>query len=789
MKISWNYLQSFFEEPLDKASVLERLTMAGLEVEGEASVAPEFSGIVIGKVIECERHPDADKLSICKVDVNKEEPLQIICGASNVKVGVKIPCAKVGAVLPGDFKIAERKMRGIVSYGMLCSGDEIGYPDGVDGLLLLPEDAPIGTDIRDYLDLDDTIVEFKITPNRGDCLSYQGLVREIAALNNTKIKECANLINYLVTPATEFKLNVEAKNACPHYVGLMINQVNNNVQSPAWLVKILERSGIRSISPLVDITNYVMLVLGQPMHAFDLAKISGGLNVRLAKPGETLKLLDGKLATISTDTLVICDGQNQPAAIAGVMGGNESGVTSETTAILLESAHFAPDAIRGKAKHYGVSSDSAFRFERGVDPEIQHDAINLAAKLVQEICGGEVLQYVHYSNPEQQQNTNTIKLNFRQINEFVGEHIDDQLILSILANLGCKVVVDNGELSITTPSYRFDLAIKEDIIEEIVRVYGYDRITPIMPKLHYTMNSLDQHSQKLNGLKQTLVSNGFSEIISYAFIEDKYAEIFADKQKPLIKLQNPIAGLNVLRNNLLSDLAKALQHNVNRGVDSLKIFELARVFHSEEATGQPLYLAGLIYGKNNQISWAEKVRDVDFFDMKFAVEELLNTFGNLKFIADTNNPVCHPGRTAMIELNGQVIGFMGQLHPRLKQELGLDKLPYLFEINLELIGMPQEPQVRSISKFQKVSRDLAFVFDEKIAIGGVIDSLKELAIPELISVRVFDIFQGGNLEANQKSVAINFMFQADRTLTEEEISSYLLLIKQLVTQKFGAELR
>ena len=789
MKISWNYLQSFFSEPLTKHIVLERLTMAGLEVEEETAIAPGFSGIVVGEVIECERHPDADKLSLCKVDIGTTEPLQIICGASNVKVGIKIPCAKVGAVLPGDFKIAERKMRGIVSYGMLCSGDEIGCPNGVDGLYILASDAPLGADIRQYLDLNDSIIEFKITPNRGDCLSYSGLIREIAALTGASYTAIDTKSELNSNINSDLTLDMIASDACPHYVALKMDKVNNNLSSPLWLTRILERSGIRPISPVVDITNYVMLALGQPMHAFDSSKIHGGIRVRMAETDEELKLIDGKLAKLDKNTLIIADKLNQPIAIAGVMGGLDSGVTNLTTSILLESAHFSPDVIQSKAKRYGVSSDSAFRFERGVDSQIQHEALQLAAFLLQDICGAVPMETLHYSHPELYIKSKQINVTITEINNLIGQVIPPSQIVNILNSLGCTTSQEKDLLTILVPSYRFDLAIKEDIVEEIIRVYGYDKIQALMPKMPYTMNSLDESQNKFTFLRKSLVNHGFNEIISYAFIEEKYAEIFADKDKKQVRVKNPIAGLSVMRNNLWSDLIKALNHNLNRGYDSLRIFELARVFHGENAEEQPLYLAGLIHGKNMPLNWAEPSREVDFFDLKFIVNELLEPFGKVNLICAKDVSILHPGRSAKIVVDGQIVGLIGQLHPKLLQELGLDRLPYLFEINLEQIGQIKQKQVRATSKFQKVSRDLAFIFKQNCAIGEVLCFLQNLAMPDLISVRIFDIFQGGNLQSDEKSVAFNFIFQADHTLAEEEITLYLNKIKQTVETQFGGQLR
>lgn len=787
MKISWNHLQSFFVEKLDKALVLERLTMAGLEVEDETPVAPVFSGIVVGEVVECEKHPDADKLSLCKIDAGTGELLQIICGAPNVAKGVKAPCAKVGAVLPGDFKIAERKMRGLVSYGMMCGGDEIGCPDGVDGLLLLPQDAPVGMDIREYLDLDDTIVEFKITPNRGDCLSYAGLVREVAALTDYSVKELPIGHDHLNTKATTIKLNVTASAECPHYVGLAIHNVKNNFVSPTWLVRLLERSGVRSISPLVDITNYVMLTLGQPMHAFDASKLHGGIGVRMARDDEELKLLDGKDVKLKSNSLVITDGNDKTVALAGVMGGFDSGVVADTNNIIFESAFFNPNIVQGKTKQYGVSSDSAFRFERGVDANLQHTAINLAAKLALEICGGTVGEYVHFSalTPVDKQ----IKLSFSEINKFIGEDLPHNLIIDILTKLGCQLSIDADKVSVRPPSYRFDLNIKQDIIEEVIRVYGYDRVVAKMPQLEYSFDYLDKQQDKLTLSKNIMLGYGFNEIVSYAFIEDKYAQLFND-QHQAVKLQNPIAGLNVMRTSLLAGLVKTLQANVNRGHECVKLFELARVFHGEAFDAQPLYFSGLIYGKILPLSWNEKPRSVDFYDLKQVVEEVLSTFaGNAEFQATVIPSIYHPGRAARVLINGLEVGYIGQLHPEYAQHLDLQDLPYVFELNFDALVYNEKSRLTIPSKYQKVSRDLAFTLKKNIEVGNVLSKIEELNIPELIHLAVFDVFSGASIGAEHKSVAINFVFQADHTLSDDEINIRLEQIKSLASQEFGAQLR
>lgn len=787
MKISWNYLQTFFTKPLDKDLVLERLTMAGLEVEDESAVAPQFSGVVVAEVISCERHPDADKLSLCQVNIGTEV-VQIVCGAANAATGVKVPCATVGAVLPGDFKIAPRKMRGILSHGMLCSGDELGCPDGVDGLLLLPSDAPVGVDIREYLGLDDVVVEFKITPNRGDCLSYTGLAREIAALSSAELKPQPETAVGEGNNSPVCSLTVTADSACPHYVGLAIDGVNNSFDSPRWLKDVLSRSGIRPISPLVDITAYVMLLLGQPMHAFDLAKIAGGIGVRMAKSGEQLRLIDGKDAIVAPDTLVITDGKDQPVALAGVMGGADSAVSAETNAVFLESAYFAPAVVHGKAKQYGVSSDAAFRYERGVDPQIQHDAINLAAKLIMEICGGKIVGSVHFSALQEQIRRPRITLNFCEINQFIGEDIAQAQVVSILRALGCGLEYDASSLTVAVPSYRFDLAIKEDIIEEIVRVYGYDRVTPRMPLLTAQIAPQNYKLTLNTRCKNLLLGYGYNEIVSYAFLEDKYAALSLGAVLP-VKLQNPIAGLTTLRTSLVPGLLRACQYNVNRGQNSLKLFELARVLHGEEANQQPLYLSGLIYGKMQPSNWNDKARDVDFYDLSLVLNQLLDGFGEISLISDSACKLFHPGRCAKILLSGQEVGIIGQIHPRLTSDFDFVTMPYVFELNFDLLPQSASVSLKMVSKFQKVSRDMAFILPQSVAVGEVLQQLTALELPELRETRVFDVFMGGSLAAHEKSVAFNFVFQGDKTLEDDEINAKMSLIEQTVIKQFAGRLR
>lgn len=782
MKLSLNWLESYFITKPDWDLVLSKLTMAGIEVEGIESVAPPFSGIVVAKVVECQKHPEADKLSLCKVDAGDGELLQIICGASNVKAGIKVPLAKIGAVLPDGLVIAERKMRGLTSYGMLCSGNEISTPDGIDGLMILNDDAPLGASIRDYLGLDDQVVEFKITPNRGDCLSIQGILREISALTEYKIRPIEE-VSVTAQIQDQIQVIMDAPSVCQNYILLVIKGVNNKVTLPDSMQKRLSRSGIRSISPIVDITNYIMLELGQPLHAFDANKVGNTLQVRMAKDKEELKLLDGKTAELKENTLLICDSQNNPAAIAGVMGGFDSGITVDTVDLILESAFFTPHAIAGKSKQYGVNSDAAYRYERGVDPKLQHKAASLAADLIIKLCGGKIGRVQIISNVMDKV---PITVDYTAINHLIGAIIPKVKIIEILSKLGFSVSHDEQLVTVTPPSYRFDIAIKEDIIEEVARVYGYDSIEPIMPVAGYTMAK----PESKNIIKQVLSGHGFSEIVSYAFIEEKYETMLGNHRYKAIRLQNPIAGLGVMRTALFAGLVKSLINNLNRGHRHVRLFEMARVFYGEGELFQPVKVSGLIYGDQYVPNWASEKREADFFDLKHIVEILLTGYKGVRYEAYTDSDVFHSGRTAKIYLMDKQVGLIGQLHPKHGQELGLSLLPYMFELDLSIMEEYNESiNVNQVSKFQRVERDLAFMLPEKTPVADIISCIKSSGIEYLQDLNVFDVYQGENLEHGIKSVAFSFIFQGAKTLTEDEINGSTTKIIDIVNKTFKAQLR
>jgi phenylalanyl-tRNA synthetase beta chain len=635
--------------------------------------------------------------------------------------------------------------------------------------------------------LTDSVVEFKITPNRGDCLSVTGLLREIAALTEYKIKPL-EIKPIVPTVNTQINIIMDAPLHCPNYMAICIKEINNKVKLPDEIYTRLSCTNIRSISPIVDITNYVMLLLGQPLHAFDANHVGAALHVRLANNGEELQLLDDSDVKLIPDTLLICDSKNNPAAIAGVMGGLHSGVIDDTTDIILESAFFTPEIIAGRAKQYGVNSDSAYRYERGVDVNLQQQALALATDLIIKYCGGSVGQITHIDNLDTKL---PISITYERINRLIGTDISSDIIDAILNKLGFSISSDGISLTLVAPSYRFDINIAEDIVEEVARVYGYDNIVPIMPTASYSLSvGLPRPEGLTMTLKNRLVTLGYNEIVAYSFIEEKYENLLGRNDIDAIRLKNPLAGLNVMHTSLIADLIKALLSNLNRGQQNIRLFELARVFHGEDELSQPLKIAGLIYGDAISSSWAASPRAADFYDLKHVVEILLSSHKQLRFVANSDSHVFHSGRCAKIYVSEQEIGVIGQLHPKIGQELGLTLLPYLFELDVALVENNLEHmELKKLSKFQKVERDLAFLFPEAVAVGSVLDAINSSNIEYLQGLNVFDVYQGTNVTQGFKSVAINFIFQADKNLTDEEIDANINNIINLVNNNFQAQLR
>lgn len=786
MQFPYNWLKTQADANLSADEFAHLLTMSGLEVEEADKAAPEFNGVVVAEVKSVEKHPDADRLNITQVDAGTGELIQIVCGAPNVRAGIKVPCALPGAVLPGNFKIKPTKMRGQVSNGMLCSIDELGLPDdGVDGLHILPADAPVGQNLRDYLDLDDTVFTLKITPNRTDCLSIKGLAREVSALT-----QCAYVPVAVQTAAVQSSkiqpVRIDAPADCGRFLSRVIENVNAEAPTPDWLKQRLARSGIRSISALVDIGNYVMLELGQPMHVFDADKLSGSIIVRRAAEGETLACLNEKTVCLSENTLVIADEQGA-LSMAGIMGGAASAVSDGTKNIVLEAAWFAPEIIAGKSRQYGFGSDSSFRFERGVDFELQRDAIERASELVLQICGGaagEITEAVG-KLPERK----TVAVRTARVEKLLGVAVDEARIESILAALGLQPQKISDGFQVASPSFRYDIEIEADLIEEIARVYGYENIPDDATSGRLKMLALPETRRNRFAVYNQMAARGFQEVVSYAFVDEQWERDFAANETP-IRLQNPLAAqYSVMRSTLIGGLVEILQNNLNRKQNRVRVFEIARVFSkgSDGRFVQNERIGGLVYGSADPEQWGEKTRVADFYDVKGDVEDLLGG-KNVSFVK-AEHPALHPGRTAEIVMDGHTVGFIGELHPQWLQKYDLPQAALVFEIDMAAVLGKEKTVYRPVSKFQPVRRDLAFVLPENVSHDTLLGALRSVNSSLVQEIAAFDVYRGAGLPEGMKSIAVKVLLQdAEATLTDEAVEP---LIEKLVksAESAGAQLR
>lgn len=784
MQFSYTWLKTQANPNLSANQLSHLLTMAGLEVEELNAAAPDFSGVVVAEVKSVEKHPDADRLNVTQVDAGTGELIQIVCGAPNVKVGIKVPCALPNALLPNDFKIKPTKMRGVVSNGMLCSAKELGLEDKVDGLLVLPENAPVGQNIREFLDLDDAIFTLKITPNRTDCLSIKGIAREVSALTQCEFNPIQ--INHIATQTTQKQaVQIDAPNDCGRFISRVISGVNATAASPDWLVQRLERSGIRSISPLVDIGNYVMLEIGQPMHVFDADKISGSLHVRRAKNGEVLDCLNEKTVTLADNTLVIADEQ-QALSIAGLMGGAASAVSDETKNIVLEAAWFNPLIISGKSRQYGFGSDSSFRFERGVDSELQRDAIERATELVVQICGGEVGEIVEVLGDLP--TAKTVEVRTARVEKVLGVSIENQRIETILQHLGLQPEKTADGFRVTAPTFRYDIEIEADLIEEIARVYGYENIPDDYTSGKLAMLKLPENRHSRFGVYQKMAARGFQEVVSYAFVDEQWEQDFANNQDP-IRLQNPLAAqYAVMRSTLMGGLIEILQNNLNRKQNRVRVFEIARIFRKENNQFvQTERVGGLVYGSALPEQWGEKSHPVDFYDLKADVETLLR--GKNAAFVKAEHSALHPGRCAAIVVDGVNVGIIGELHPKWTQKYDLPQAPLLFELDMDAVLTTEKVRYQAVSKFQAGRRDLAFVLPENVAFADLQAALGQVNNPIIQGIELFDVYRGAGLPENHKSLAVKISLQdMNATLTDETVEP---IIQELIAkaETVGAKLR
>jgi phenylalanyl-tRNA synthetase beta chain len=783
MKFSEHWLRSFVNPALDSEQLDHVLTMAGLEVEAREAVAPDFSQVVVAKILSAEKHPDADRLQVCRVDVGQAESLQIVCGAPNARPGLTVPCAMVGAALPG-FNIKQAKVRGIESFGMLCSAKELGLAEESSGLLELPFDAPVGQDIRSYLDLDDRLFTLKLTPNRSDCLSILGVARDVAALTGAALTQPPIPVATAQHQAQK-KVVVEQPASCPRYCGRIIRGVNASALTPAWVLQRLERSGLRSISAVVDITNYVLLELGQPLHAFDLARLTGDIRVRMARAGEKIELLNGQAVELAPDMLVIAD-DGAAVALAGIMGGAATAVSAATTDIFLESAFFAPAAITGKARQLGLSTDSSFRFERGVDFAATRQALERATQLVSEICGGEAGPVTEVA--AQLPARHPIRLRVKKARDILGIPLDQAVVRDVLERLKFQFVSAGDEFQVTPPSYRFDLAIEEDLVEEIVRLHGYEHVPALPPQFALEMLPAVESRLRVADLRRSLVAAGYHEAVTYSFVDEAWERNLQDNAVP-IRLRNPIASnMSVMRSSLWGGLIDALLYNLNRRQERVRLFEIGACFAaSGDGYAEVTRVAGLCYGSVVPEQWGESAREVDFYDIKMDVETL--TRGRAGFDAG-QHPALHPGQSARVMLAGRCIGWMGGLHPQWQQHYQLPRGVMLFELEADALLERALPAFSGVAKFPPVRRDLALVVGQDVPAQAVLDAMLEARAEVVNEIALFDQYRGKGVGDGQKSLAFRVVMQdTQKTLTDEEVDSAVAQLVAAAAQKYGAELR
>lgn len=782
MQFSENWLRTFVDTKLNSAELSHALTMAGLEVEDEQPAGAAFDGVVIGEIVEAAKHPDADRLQLCKVNIGIKV-LTIVCGATNARVGIKVPCAQVGAELP-SISIIQTKVRGIESFGMLCSAKELGLATEAAGLLELPADAPVGQDIRDYLSLNDNLLTLKLTPNRADCLSILGIARDLAAITGAPLNVPTIEAAKLASQRTMAVL-VNAPQDCPAYYGRVIEGVNAQAKTPEWMMRNLERSGVRSISAIVDITNYVLLELGQPLHAFDLNKLSSNIEVRFANAGEILKLLNDTEVNLQADDLVIADG-NGAVALAGIMGGESTSVTLETSAIFLESAFFAPDVIAGKARRLGLSTDSSYRFERGVDFGNTLNAIERATALVLAICGGQAgsVTQALTALPVRK----TIDLRFARLLSVLGITIPQQTVGTLLNQLGFKFSERDGVFAVEAPTYRFDIEREEDLIEEIARLHGYDKIEAIAPIASLMMLPAPEAALNKAWAAGVLSSQGYQEVVTYSFVDEKWENDLMGNANS-IKLKNPIASnMDVMRSGLWGGLLNVLSYNLNRKQDRAMLFEIgASYFVDQQQYREEARVAGLCYGAFQPEQWSVEARDVDFYDVKATVHAL--THGQAEYRAETHTSL-HPGQSARVYLHGKAVGWLGKLHPKWQQQYALTKNTVMFELSLGDLLQSKVAKYQEVSKFLPIRRDMAVLVDINLPVQTIVEAVNRAKIPLLHQIQLFDVYVGKGVPENKKSLAFLVLMQdTHKTLVDIEVETAMAELLNVLVKKFDASLR
>ncbi|WP_151957174.1 phenylalanine--tRNA ligase subunit beta [Acinetobacter guillouiae] len=791
MKISENWLRTWVNPAIDSDTLSDQLTMLGLEVDELVPAAKPFTGVVIGEVLTVVQHPDADRLRVTTVNIGSGEPLQIVCGAPNVRAGMKVPVATIGAVLPGDFKIKKGKLRGVESQGMLCGASEIDLEDKIDGLLELPADAPVGTNIREYLNLDDHVIDISITPNRGDCFSIRGVAREIGVINQLPVT--APEIQEVAATIADQKQVVVTTDGCPRYLGRVIKNVNTKAATPAWMEQALARSGIRQHSILVDITNYVLMELGQPLHAFDGGQVQGSVHVRQASANEKLVLLNEQEIELTEDVMVIAD-DVKALAIAGIMGGLSSSVTDETTEIFLESAFFAPLHIAGRARRYGLHTDASQRYERGVDFELPMIAMQRASQLIQTLAGGDFGPITVSEKTELLPKREAIELNQAQVDQLLGYQVPTAFITDALQRLGCDVTVTaEGEWTVVPPSHRYDMAIYQDLIEEVARIHGYDNIQISLPVIDVKL-AKHQDQFELTQLRQTLVTLGYQEAISFSFADLKLEKQLNSQVNPLA-LANPISSdLAVMRSTLLSSLIPCVQYNINRQQSRVRFFELGLRFDYQNAKSiedlkQIPTLAMIAVGSKQIESWHGKAQVMDFFDLKGEVEEILAAGRVHVEYVRSDREWLHPGQSAEILVDGKSVGYLGRLHPSLENALDLSTT-WIAELDQSAVLQTYVSNFTELSRFPSVRRDIALVISDKINVSEIQQLIEKTGGELLDSTWLFDVYTGQGVEQGKRSLAFALLWQhPSRTLEDAEIKSGMDHIIQVLEDTYQATLR
>jgi len=791
MRLSEQWLREWVSPRLTAAAIAERYTMAGIEVGAIDAVAPKLDGVVVGEIVSLSPHPSADKLRFCRVRVGKGTELGIVCGADNAAAGLKVPVAMVGTTLPGGQRIDPTDIRGVTSEGMLCSAAELGLEQTASGLLVLESEARVGESIRDCLKLDDVTLELELTPNRGDCLSVAGAARELSALTATPLRRRSTR-KVRTASKRRLPITIKASKDCGVYVGRAVEGINANAVTPMWMRERLRRAGVRSIHPVVDVTNYVMLELGQPMHAFDLARVSGGIEVRRARQQERLRLLDGKEIDLSPDMLVIAD-RRQALALAGIMGGEGSAVGVGTRNIFLESAWFRPDIIAGRARALGIQTESAQRFERGVDPLLAAVAMDRATELLVAIAGGKpgpvVARQVGALLPKRK----AIVLRRARVVEMLGATIADAAVKTILKRLGMRVTPIAKGWRVIAPSHRFDVEREIDLIEELARVNGYEKIPARRPRLRMAAPPLPEGRRTLSTLRSVMVARDYQEVVTYSFV-DPELQALVDPGKGTPRLANPIsADMAVMRASMWPGLLKTIAHNRNRQLSRVRVFEIGRCFSgSLEEVAQDARVGGAIIGTALPEQWGSAARPVDFFDAKGDVEALIALSGDTaRFTFErADHPALHPGQSAKVARDGRAIGWIGRLHPALQQRLDLDEAPILFDLDLDALLRAKIPSFREISRYPAIRRDLAFVLPEEVTASRLIEVARRVSGMLLVDLQLFDEYRGKGIDSGRKSLALGLTLQdSSRTLKEEEVEALVGRLVGAVESELGGKLR